>query len=807
MLVSYNWLKDFVDLDQVTPEQLADKITKAGIEVEHVYQMNEGIKNVVVGHVVSCERHPDADKLNLCQVDIGEETVQIVCGAPNVGAGQKVAVAKVGARLPGGLKIKRSKLRGEVSHGMICSLSELGVDQKLVPKEYADGIYVLDDKAEPGADALPYLNLDDAILDLDILPSSAHCLNMIGVAYEVAAILGQQVKLPQPDVKGNGKPAEAKVSVSITAKEAVPYYGAKVIEGVTIQPSPRWLQNRLIASGIRPINNIVDISNYVMLEYGQPLHAFDFNTFGSDKVVVRYAEENEKMTTLDETERTLVATDVLITNGQTPVAIAGVMGGANSEVTDSTKTILLESAVFDSLTVRMTSSRLQLRTDASQRYEKGIDRNRVAPAAERASELIRQIAGGSVYEGLVESGEREIAPVQISITQDKINGVLGTQLMADEILSIFRRLQFDAEADEAGAMLVRVPARRPDVTIPEDLIEEVGRIYGYDHVPATLPEGVSQQGGLTHYQSQMRKVKRYMEGAGLQEAVTYSLTTLEKAKMLTVNAEAGKPVHLAMPMSEERKTLRMSLVPSLLEVVQYHLNRQMQDIALFEIGKVFYPAEEDHELPNEEEHLSAVLTGHLSSASWSGKSSKVDFFTLKGLVEGLLGMIGESGKVQFKKSNRADLHPGRSADVYYDNQLIGYAGQLHPSAEKTYDLQESYIMELNVAYVLKENEETLRYEELPRYPAITRDIALVVDRDVPAGDLQELIVRHGGKLLKEAVLFDVYEGEHLDADKKSLAFSLKYLDPEKTLTDEEVLTVHQTILAAAEETFGAVLRG
>ncbi len=807
MRVSYNWLKDYVNLDQVTPEQLADKITKAGIEVEHIIYMNEGIKNIAVGHVLSCTPHPDADKLNLCQVNIGEETVQIVCGAPNVREGQKVAVAKVGARLPGGMKIKRSKLRGEVSNGMICSLSELGVDQKLVPKEYADGIYVMDDAAVPGEDALPYMNLDDAVLDLDILPNSAHCLNMVGVAYEVAAILGQKPSFSKPEVQDNGKSASSKISVSVAAKEAVPYYGAKLIEGVTIEASPHWLQNRLIAGGIRPINNIVDISNYVMLEYGQPLHAFDFDSFGSSEVKVRYADDNEKMKTLDDAERILKSTDVLITNGHEPVAIAGVMGGANSEVTESTQTILLESAVFDGLTVRKTSARLQLRTDASQRYEKGIDRNRVVPAAERASELIQQIAGGTVYQGISESGDREVPPVVISISQDKVNGVLGTDLSTEDMTAIFERLQFEVTSDKEGTMDVHVPARRPDVTIAEDLVEEIGRIYGYDHVPATLPEGVSQQGGLTRYQSQMRNVKRYMEGAGLHEAVTYSLTTPEKAGALTIAENLGTPVQLAMPMSEDKKTLRMSLVPSLLEVVQYHLNRQMSDTALFEIGRVFYPSEDPNELPHEEEHLSAVITGRLAAADWSNKAHESDFFTIKGLAEGVLGTIILPEKITYKKCSRPDVHPGRGADVYYEDRLIGYAGQLHPSAEKAYDLQETYIMELNLSYLLRADEVPVKYDELPRFPAITRDIALVVDRGVPAGDLKEVILEAGGTLLKEAILFDVYEGEHLDNDKKSLAFSLKYLDSEKTLSDEDVSSVHQSILAAAEEKFGANLRG
>ncbi|MFC4618200.1 phenylalanine--tRNA ligase subunit beta [Camelliibacillus cellulosilyticus] len=806
MRVSYNWLNDYVDLSGVTPEALAEKITKAGIEVEHIHYLGEGIKDVVVGFVKTCGPHPNADKLKLCQVDLGEETVQIVCGAPNVAAGQKVAVAKVGAVLPGNFKIKKAKLRGEVSEGMICSMQELGVEAHLVPKEVANGIYILDEDAAVGANALPYLNLDDAVLELDILPNSAHCLNMIGVAYEVAAILDRDVRLPEPNVEESARLAAEKVSVTVVDQDVVPFYGARVIENVTIGPSPRWMQNRLIAAGIRPISNVVDITNYVLLEYGQPLHAFDYDRFGSEEVVVRRASEGETMTTLDDVHRTLTAEDFFITNGRFPVAIAGVMGGANSEVSDETKTVLLEAAVFDGRAVRRTSARLGLRTDASQRYEKGIDRNRVLPAADRAAAFMTCYAGGQVLKGVVYDGEKEVAARTIEMPWRKINSVLGTDLNEDDILSVLRRLRFEAKI--AGDILtVTVPSRRPDVTIPEDLCEEVGRIYGYDYIPATLPEGAGVLGGLTNAQKKRREIEQYMTGAGWFQAVTYSLTTVEKTATIAYVEQANhRPIALSMPMTEERAVLRLSLLPELLEAVKYHVNRQMPDIALFEIGKVFLSHQETlTELPEEKERLTGAITGK-KPEDWHHDAPTVDFYTVKGVVEGLFDLFGLSEAVRYHASRRKGMHPGRTADILLNDKAIGFLGQVHPERQKQLDLKDTYVFEIDLSVLLTADLAPISYETLPRFPAITRDIALVVDEGVPAQALFDVIKKTGAPLLKDVKLFDVYKGEHLESGKKSLAFSLTYLDPERTLTDKEVAKVHEQVLAQLEHECGAVLR-
>jgi phenylalanyl-tRNA synthetase beta chain len=805
MLVSYKWLQEFVDLSGVTPEELADKITNAGIEVEHIDYPGAGLKGIVVGKVESCEQHPEAEKLHLCQVNLGTESVQIVCGAPNVAAGQKVPVATVGARIADNVKIKRAKLRGEISNGMICSLDELGFDHNYVPKEYADGIYVFDDDVPVGADALPYLNLDDAILDLDILVSSAHCMNMIGVAYEVAAILDQKVQLKKPVVVETGQLASDKISVSVEATDKVPYYGARMMTGIKVAPSPRWMQLRLIAAGVRPISNVVDISNYVMLEYGQPLHTFDYDQFGSDHVLVRHAGENEEVTTLDGQLRKLTSEDLLITNGKKGVAVAGVMGGENTEVSSTTENVLLEAAVFDPISIRKTAARLQLRSDASSRYEKGLDRNRVGLAADRAAELLTQFAQATVLKGIVEAGERTVPEHKITMPWQKINQVLGSDLTREQIIGTLRRLNFTvAVADEL--MHVSVPARRFDVTIPEDLVEEVGRIYGYNHIPATLPEGSSTHAGLSPYQKIRRRVERLMESTGLSQVYTYSLTAKESASSYVVHNQGIEPTQVVWPMSEEHAALRQSIVPQLVNVVKYHSNRQMPDVKFYEIGKVFLPVQGEPR-PAEEEHLAGIITGKRTERNWEGESEGVDFYSIKGIVETLFDTLAVGDQIEYRPSKRDGLHPGQTADILFNSKVIGYLGALHPKVQNDNGLNTTFVFEVAIESLLRHGEQAIDYHILPRFPSTTRDIALVVKRTVSASDLDRVIRENGTTLLKSVRLFDVYEGSHVAEDEKSMAFSLVYFDPERTLTDDEVNAVHEKIVHACAEQLGAELRG
>ncbi|OQP06584.1 phenylalanine--tRNA ligase subunit beta [Geobacillus sp. 46C-IIa] len=804
MLVSYRWLGEYVDLTGVTAKELADRITKSGIEVERIEVLNRGMKGVVIGHVLECEPHPNADKLRKCLVDLGEsEPVQIICGAPNVAKGQNVAVAKVGAVLPGHFKIKRAKLRGEESNGMICSLQELGVEAKVVPKEYAEGIFVFPSDAPVGADALEWLGLHDEVLELALTPNRADCLSMIGVAYEVAAILGRDVKLPEAVVRENNEKIHDYISVRVDAPEDNPLYAGRIVKNVQIGPSPLWMQARLMAAGIRPHNNVVDITNYILLEYGQPLHAFDYDRLGSKKIVVRRAKAGETIVTLDDAERKLTEDHLVITNGHEPVALAGVMGGANSEVRDDTKTVFIEAAYFTSPVIRQAVKDHGLRSEASTRFEKGIDPARTKEALERAAALMAEYAGGEVVGGIVEASTWKEEPVVVTVTLERINGVLGTVMTKEEVADILSNLQFSF-AEDNGTFTIHVPSRRRDIAIEEDIIEEVARLYGYDHLPATLPVAEAKPGELTPYQAKRRRVRRYLEGAGLFQAITYSLTSPDKATRFAL--ETAEPVRLALPMSEERSVLRQSLVPHLLEAASYNRARQVENVALYEIGSVYLSKGENVQ-PAENERLAGVITGLWHAHLWQGEKKAADFYVAKGVLDGLFDLLGLSDRISYRPAKRADLHPGRTAEIALDGKMIGFVGQLHPAAQKEYDLKETYVFELALAELLNAEGEAIRYESIPRFPSVVRDIALVVDDSIEADALKQAVEEAGKPLLKEVALFDVYKGDRLPAGKKSLAFSLRYYDPERTLTDEEVTAVHERVLAAVEEQFGAVLRG
>ncbi|WP_068983932.1 MULTISPECIES: phenylalanine--tRNA ligase subunit beta [Lysinibacillus] len=805
MLVSLEWLKDYVNTQDLAPEQLAEKITRSGIEVDAVIDRANGMDKVVVGYVVSKEKHPEADKLNICQVDVGEtEPQQIICGAPNVDAGQKVIVARPGAHLPGGIKIKKAKLRGHESNGMICSLQELGIEGKLVAKAYSEGIYVLPADAEVGSDALAILGLRDTVLELGLTPNRSDALSMLGVAYEVGAIFSEEVKYPEISYSTSSEKAEDMLKLRVEDLQANPMYVAKVVKNVKITESPMWLQNRLMAAGVRPHNNVVDVTNYILMEYGQPLHAFDYDSLATGEIVVRKATEGEKITTLDDQERTLKATDLVITNGKEPVAIAGVMGGSNSEVTESTTTVVIESAYFEGLTVRQTSRHLGLRSDASARFEKGVDPNRVLPAAERAAALLAELAGGEVLEGTCIVDELDKSPARVVVSPDFINERLGMKISLEDMLSILERLKFGVEAAN-GLLIVDAPTRRQDIKIEEDIVEEIARLYGYDEIPMTLPEGANQVGRLTPYQANRRVVRNFMEGAGLYQAVTYSLTSEALSQRFALKAE---PVtRLLMPMSEERSTLRQSLLPHLIEAAAYNVARKAETVALYEVGSVFLGQSEEGQ-PYEEEHVAAVLTGKWLDHAWQGEKKAVDFFVLKGIVEGVIGKLGLEDRISFVKAEVDGLHPGRTASILLDGEQVGIIGGLHPAEQKTWGVKDTYVMEMNLVALLNATakEAPLAYTPVPRFPAMSRDIALIMDRTTTAGEVITAIRSAGVKLLKDVRVFDVYEGEKMEAGKKSVAFSLTYFDPERTLTDEEVVAAHNKVLKAIATIEGTEVR-
>ncbi|MBG1336770.1 phenylalanine--tRNA ligase subunit beta [Staphylococcus aureus] len=800
MLISNEWLKEYVTIDDSVSD-LAERITRTGIEVDDLIDYTKDIKNLVVGFVKSKEKHPDADKLNVCQVDIGEdEPVQIVCGAPNVDAGQYVIVAKVGGRLPGGIKIKRAKLRGERSEGMICSLQEIGISSNYIPKSFESGIYVFSESQVPGTDALQALYLDDQVMEFDLTPNRADALSMIGTAYEVAALYNTKMTKPETTSNELELSANDELTVTIENEDKVPYYSARVVHDVTIEPSPIWMQARLIKAGIRPINNVVDISNYVLLEYGQPLHMFDQDAIGSQQIVVRQANEGEKMTTLDDTERELLTSDIVITNGQTPIALAGVMGGDFSEVKEQTSNIVIEGAIFDPVSIRHTSRRLNLRSESSSRFEKGIATEFVDETVDRACYLLQTYANGKVLKDRVSSGELGAFITPIDITADKINRTIGFDLSQNDIVTIFNQLGFDTEIND-DVITVLVPSRRKDITIKEDLIEEVARIYGYDDIPSTLPvfDKVTS-GQLTDRQYKTRMVKEVLEGAGLDQAITYSLVSKEDATAFSM--QQRQTIDLLMPMSEAHASLRQSLLPHLIEAASYNVARKNKDVKLFEIGNVFF-ANGEGELPDQVEYLSGILTGDYVVNQWQGKKETVDFYLAKGVVD----RVSEKLNLEFSY-RRADidgLHPGRTAEILLENKVVGFIGELHPTLAADNDLKRTYVFELNFDALMAVSVGYINYQPIPRFPGMSRDIALEVDQNIPAADLLSTIHAHGGNILKDTLVFDVYQGEHLEKGKKSIAIRLNYLDTEETLTDERVSKVQAEIEAALIEQ-GAVIR-
>ena len=797
MLVSYNWLKQYTNVED-NANALAEKITRGGIEVEGVEYLAEEISNVVVGYVVSKEKHPDAEKLNVCQVNVGEEeNLQIVCGAPNVDAGQYVIVAKVGAKLPG-IKIKKAKLRGVESQGMICSLAELGLSKSVVPKNYQEGIYVFETEQELGSDVVEVLGLNDYILDLSITPNRADALSMRGLTYELGALYNNKVGFNDVEKEENYEATSLQVAIE---SDSCRNYVGQVVKNVEVKSSPLWLQTRLMNSGIRPINNIVDITNYVLLEFGQPMHAFDKDLVG-DKIVVRDAKEGEVLETLDGEERKLQATDLVITDGTRAIALGGVMGGKNTEVSEETKNIILESAYFNPTSVRRTSATHGLRSDSSARFEKGIDPNMQKAALARAVELILELCPNAVVESSVGVVNKEEEKV-VEITTSYINNYLGITLSTDEIVAILEGLSFAVEVTGEN-LVVKVPTRRPDISIKQDLVEEVIRIYGYDNLASTLPKfSKTTKGGLTYSQRMVRDLRAVYASLGFNDTINYSLVSEEEATEYTL--EDHHKVRLLMPMTETHSTLRQSLVPGLLNTVQYNVARKQKDLKLLEIGRVFFGSGDDNIQPKETLYLSAALTGEERATKWLKESSSLDFFAAKGYLEVVFERLGLDEKVTYRKSTLEGMHPGRFAEVYLGEKRIGFIGEVHPRVADKLGLNTTYVFEINLDEVISESKVKPKYEEVTKYPEITRDIAMLVDVKDEYQNIYNVIESVNSKLITKVELFDLYVGAELLVGKKSLALTITYSDKQKTLTDEEVTAVHDKVLSALTE-YGAIIR-
>ena len=786
MKLSTNFLKDYIDID-VDVKQLAEDMTRVGNEYDSASNLINATK-LVIGQITECEPHPDSDHLHLCKVNIGTEVLDIVCGAPNARTGLKVIVALDGAVLPE-KTIKKGMIRGQESNGMLCSIAELGLEHKFLKPEDSEGIAELGEDAEIGGDPIKYLQMDDGVIDFELTANRGDLLSILGMAYEVGAIYDKKVKDVDLKHKESGEDINKTFKTEVKTENCSKLL-VKKVENVKIEESPIFIKNRLMASGIRPINNVVDISNYVMLELGQPLHFYDADKLGN-KLVVRMAEDGEKLTTLDNVERTLTSEDIVIADATHGVGLAGVMGGLETEVEPDTKNIIIESAIFDSVKVRKTSKKI-VRSEASNRFEKGLDPERTTMAIERACKLLEEYAGGTVVTGTVEYDKTNNKEKEIEITFKNINDVLGTVIPNEEILNVFRKLGFSYKVN-GETIKVTVPTRRLDISIKEDLIEEVSRIYGVDNIEGKLPIVPMRKGS---YDKTQREIRNKMIALGLKETLTYVLINDKEVNGYTL--DKFEPLKLLDPITEDRNTLRYSMIPSLYKVYEYNKAREQKDISIFEIGKGFY---KKGEVYGEDTKLCVLMSGKYSTGLNNNKT--VDFYVIKGIAEEVLDYLGYSGRYSFMKQEMPkEMHPGQSAMINVNGSNIGMIGKIHPSVTK----DDVYVLEINLDELFTKKVGKMKYKEFSKFPSINKDIALVVDKKSVSKDIEKVIKSAGGSLLTNIEVFDVYTGVGVGIDKKSIAYSLTFSDMKKTLTDEEINGLMDKIIDAVSKKCGAELR-
>ena len=786
-MINLEWVKDYIDISDQDLEKLAVKITEAGINVEKV--ITNKIDNLVIGEVKSCIDHPNSDHLHLCMVDVGkDELQQIVCGAPNVREGLKVIVALPGAVLPGDFEIKSSKIRGVESNGMICALYELGLEEK-TDETYAKGIEELNDNAPVGKDPLVYLGLEDTLYELDIHKHRNNdCYYHIGFAYEISAILNRKVKLPDLSYKEDEDNINNHFKLEVETSKC-PYYLAKMVTNVEIGESPDFIKRRLLSVGMRPINNVVDISNYVMLEFGQPLHFFDKDSLG-DKILVRDAKEEEKITTLDGKERTLRSSDIIITDGKKPVCIAGVMGGLNTEVEPTTKNILIEAAIFDPVSIRYTASHLDLRSEASIRYGKGLSYEYTNYAINRACHLLEKYANATVLSGTVIHDKIDKTPKVVEFYPIDVDKMLGIKI--DEVIMKheLERLDFPYTIKDSK-FKVTIPSRRLDIeSNVNDIAEEIGRLYGYQNIKGTLPKIELKRGEYVGDVKYRKAISKRLRSLGLSEVKTYTLVS--PAMAASFDYEEKEKITLPNPMSIDKSVIRTSLIPSLMNVYNYNKARKVEDINIYEIAKTYDKSY------NEESKIAFLMKGNYVTNPWKG-SIKVDFYLMKGIVESILDYLGFKNRYSFVKSNVKDLHPGVSADILLDRKRIGIIGRVHP--KKCSD--EVYVCELSLN-ALMTKVKPLKYKEASKYPTIVKDVAFIVPKSMSSSEVEAVIKKAGGRLLSEINVFDVYE--KLDNDKKSIAYNLTFMDNNRTLTDEEVMSVFENIIKKVTTSLDVELR-
>lgn len=793
MKVSKNWLKDYLNLDNITDDELFKEISFHICEIESYKKMVEAT-NLTIGHVLECVDHPDSDHLHVCQVEVAKGDVkQIVCGAPNVCKGAKVIVANVGAVLPGDFKIKASKIRGVESFGMLCSLQELGIEEKYVDDKYKDGIYLLDKDAKVGECPLEYLGFDDTIIDLELTSNRSDLLSIEGVAYDLAAVLKQQVSpiIPELEECNIKNPVSVRVETDRCYK-----YNARYIANIKIEESPQWMKARLIASGIRPINNVVDITNFVLMEMGQPLHAFDANLLGNT-IVVRNAKPGEKLKTLDNIERELSPEDCVITDGKEAVCVAGVMGGLTTEIDKNTTHVILEGAYFDPLSVRKTSTKLGLKSESSTRFERKVDYDRVERALDYAAQLIQEICGGEIYSGVASAVRVTMEPKYVTVTTEKINSILGTELEDSYVQDIFDRLAY-TYSKNGLEYTITLPSRRMDLEPSiQDIVEDVARINGYDNIPTTIAQ-TRDKGSLTHVQKRTRLIRQILANMGLNEVVSYSLISLKDIDHYTsMQSILTTPVEVMMPMTEDRAVMRKSLLNGVIDAIAYNKARKIDNLALFEIGKVY-------SMEKEETKLAIAMSGLFSSHLWNGVKQEASFYLLKGIVEALFAKLNV--KVSYKADNEIkSFHPGRCAGIYLNDKKIGVLGQMHPKFSKDMSIGTTIALEISLEAIL-EADNGLKYHPINKFPSVQRDLAIVCKKDIKAEDVLSLVRQTARKYLTKLELFDVYMGENVASDEKSLAFKMTLEDSTKTLEATEVEKVISQILNRLERELGAKLR-
>ncbi|AXX64306.1 phenylalanine--tRNA ligase subunit beta [Bombilactobacillus bombi] len=806
MKISTNWLAEYVNLPE-TPAQIAERETVTGIEVDEIIQPSAGLKKLVVGKIMQVKSHPDADHLHVCQVDVGQEQLtQIVCGAPNVQVGQLVIVALPGARIAHNEKIKKGKFRGVESLGMLCALQEIGFDEAVVPDEYKDGIYVFpaDSQAKIGEPVFEYLGMDDTILDFDITPNRADTLGMRGTAWEVAAMYDEKPHFDQPQVHESDETANDLLTVKVADENLAPTYRVRIVKNVQVQASPLWLQRRLWNNGIKPINNVVDITNYVMLEYGQPLHAYDYDRLNSKQLIVRLAQAGEQITALNGNNYELDSQDIVIADEQRPLGLAGIMGGNESKIASSTTTVVLESGVFDSIRIRKTAQRHNLRTDASTRFEKGVDLAATAEALDEAASLLETLGSATVLNNQIVGSQAPLDPIVVQVSPKHINHVLGTDITTSEIKAIMERLGFAASGNDEQ-MTVTVPLRRWDISIEADIIEEVVRIYGFDKLPSTLPVGPQTVGGYNQHQQFLRRARSLMRSLGYDEAISYALTTQEKATAFSDIHQCVTKVD--WPMTHDHEYLRLNLISGLLDDILYNVARKQINLALFEQGRVFPKNDEQAVRPHEVEFIAGAVTGNIEDQNWQNSARSVDFFAVKGDVDQLLQGLNKKAQISYQATDSiAQLHPGQTALILMNEHVVGFIGTVHPGYAKKLGLPETVVFQLNLDEIEALPDKNNIYIPAAKFPAVTRDIAILVPQTVTHAALEAAIAQAGGKYLTNIKLFDIYAGKNIKSGYKSVAYDLTFQNREATLTDQLVNQHFERVKQVLQEQFGAEIR-